>query len=72
MPNLILRTERFSMSERLVDIPVSRKLREEIKNLKKEKTYQEFLVDLIKNEDRMPNDPRYTKHARPRKEMNAT
>jgi len=37
------------MSERLVEIPVTRKLREEIKKIKKEKSYNEFLDSLIKN-----------------------
>ena len=33
--------------ERNVDIPVSKKLRDEIKDLKKEKTYEQFLANLI-------------------------
>lgn len=33
--------------ERCVEIPVSRKLRDEIKELKHGQTYEEFLVNLI-------------------------
>jgi len=33
--------------ERCVDIPVSKELRDEIKKLKNEKTYEQFLVNLI-------------------------
>ena len=34
--------------ERCVDIPVSKDLRDKIKTLKREKTYEEFLDDLLK------------------------
>lgn len=40
--------------ERNVDIPVSRELRDEIKVLKREKTYEQFLSNLIKNGNPAP------------------
>jgi len=33
--------------ERAVEIPVSRKLRDKIKDLKREKTYEEFFANLL-------------------------
>jgi len=38
--------------ERCVDLPVSKELRDEIKKIKKEKTYDEFLRDLVNSEKR--------------------
>ena len=64
---------KYQKYSRLVEIFVKPDLRDEIRELKRGRTYDEFLRILIKNEDRMPyNDPQYTKHAQPRKEMNAT
>ena len=40
--------------ERNVDIPVSRELRDKIKLLKHEKTYEQFLENLIKSENPAP------------------
>jgi len=57
---------------RMVEIYVKPDLRDKIRELKRELTYNEFLEKLIKNEDRMPNDPRYAKHAQPRKEVIGT
>ena len=37
----------YSMSERLVDIPITKILRDEIKTLKRKQTYNEFLENLI-------------------------
>ena len=41
--------------ERCVDIPVSKELRDKIKKLKIEKTYEEFLGNLIKKERSTPS-----------------
>ena len=57
---------------RMVEIYVKPDLRDKIRELKRELTYNEFLEKLIKNEDRMPNDPRYTKHTQLRKEVIGT
>lgn len=40
--------------ERAVEIPVSKELRDKIKKLKIEKTYEEFLGNLIKKEKSTP------------------
>jgi len=62
---------KYQKYSRLVEIFVKPDLRDEIRELKQGRTYDEFLRILIKNEDRMPNDPR-TKHTRLRKEMSVT
>jgi len=50
--------------ERAVEIPVSQKLRAEIKVLKREKTYEEFLKFLLKN-----NKKKTFFRARPRRKI---
>ncbi len=37
------------MSERAIYIPITKELREKIKTLKREKTYDEFLDNIFKN-----------------------
>lgn len=45
------------MSERPVEIPVSKKLRDRIKILKRELTYEEFFVNLIKKNGEVVASP---------------
>jgi len=40
------------MSDRYVEIPVPRKLRDKIKKIKKEKSYPEFLSELIEKKEK--------------------
>jgi len=40
--------------ERSVEIPVSKKLRDEIRDLKRELTYEEFLFNLIEKKGSTP------------------
>lgn len=56
------------MSERPVEIPVSKTLRDKIKKLKGKLTYEEFFNDLIKKDEDLPKSPK-THSKQPRKEM---